>query len=295
MSRWFDVCLWIVVVLIAVGMCGLAQAQRCCSREQRSSDRDDGSELENVTPETATETEDPPSRWQIASDRRSRRNGQAETTGMSGLGSITDKLHALAGRVEGLPGPLDLSAIETRLEQLGNRLDQIAIASPVDMSGIERHLQDLDRRLTDLAAGAGDLPAITDRLDRLAASIDDLEPSGSVDLLPITEQLAAIAARLTRLDDRLAAIEASRSSPEILTTGQASQVDQILYFTARGCSSCIATDQQAEALRDRGAPITIITLDPVDTQARGLPRLFLLPTRRQIMGVSNVDTYLHRF
>lgn len=67
---------------------------------------------------------------------------------------------------------------------------------------------------------------------------------------------------------------------------------RVLYFTStKGCD-CRATDATANRLKTEGYPITIIDLDPSETQVRGVPRIFLPKGERTIAGQSNVATFL---
>lgn len=68
---------------------------------------------------------------------------------------------------------------------------------------------------------------------------------------------------------------------------------RILYFTStKGCPNCSPTDKTVERLKSLGYPITVIDLDPTQTEIRGVPRIHVLSEGRDISGQSNVSTYL---
>lgn len=68
---------------------------------------------------------------------------------------------------------------------------------------------------------------------------------------------------------------------------------RLLYFTStEGCANCRETDATVARLKASGYPITVIDLEPTETQVRGVPRLHILKETRDISGASNVSTYL---
>ena len=68
---------------------------------------------------------------------------------------------------------------------------------------------------------------------------------------------------------------------------------RILYFTStKGCPNCSATDKTVERLKAQGYPITVIDLDPTQTEIRGVPRIHIPREGRDVAGQSNVSTYL---
>lgn len=70
---------------------------------------------------------------------------------------------------------------------------------------------------------------------------------------------------------------------------------RVLYFTSEGHPAVKESDVLARKLKDRGFPITIITLGPEDIsndRVRDVPRIHELPSGRSVAGKSNVITYL---
>jgi len=68
---------------------------------------------------------------------------------------------------------------------------------------------------------------------------------------------------------------------------------RILYFTStKGCENCRPTDATVQRLKAQGYPITVIDLDPKETEIRGVPRVHILKDARDVSGQSNVSTYL---
>lgn len=70
---------------------------------------------------------------------------------------------------------------------------------------------------------------------------------------------------------------------------------RVLYFTSEGHPAVKESDVIARKLKDRGFPITIITLGPEDIsndRVRDVPRIHELPSGRSVAGKSNVITYL---
>lgn len=68
---------------------------------------------------------------------------------------------------------------------------------------------------------------------------------------------------------------------------------RIIYFTSeKGCPGCAPVTKQAETLKSRGYPITIVDLDPSNVEVVGVPRVHIPKTGETIFGMSNVGTYL---
>jgi len=68
---------------------------------------------------------------------------------------------------------------------------------------------------------------------------------------------------------------------------------RLLYFTTReGCAGCAKTDVLVQRLKNRGYPITVINLDPVDTDIKGVPRIFRPSSGRDVLGPIAVADYL---
>jgi hypothetical protein len=67
---------------------------------------------------------------------------------------------------------------------------------------------------------------------------------------------------------------------------------RILYFTSQGCKECITATEKIEALKAKGAPITIITLSEKDAATNGVPMIFVPKTNRKVIGLANVLSYL---
>lgn len=63
-----------------------------------------------------------------------------------------------------------------------------------------------------------------------------------------------------------------------------------LYFTLS--TEDLPTDGLAQALKEKGAPITIITMSPKETSVNEVPRVYVLHEKREIRGTSNVVTFL---
>jgi len=70
---------------------------------------------------------------------------------------------------------------------------------------------------------------------------------------------------------------------------------RVLYFTSRNHPGVTETDVLARKLKDRGFPITIITLGPEeirDDRVRDVPRIHELPSGKSVIGKGNVTVYL---
>lgn len=102
------------------------------------------------------------------------------------------------------------------------------------------------------------------------------------------------AAKDPRVDTILARLEAleTRPVPDPISTPIADD-RRFLYFTStEGCSQCRGTDSTVNRLKALGYPITVIDLDPNETEVRGVPRIHILSDNRSIFGQSDVATYL---
>ena len=78
-----------------------------------------------------------------------------------------------------------------------------------------------------------------------------------------------------------------------LPADEATERKRLLYFTSKlGCSACAKTDESVRRLKDRGYPITIIDLDPRETEIRGVPRVFHPSSGRDVLGPQAVADYL---
>ena len=68
---------------------------------------------------------------------------------------------------------------------------------------------------------------------------------------------------------------------------------RILYYTStEGCPGCAPVDAKIRALKADGYPITITDLDPVNTVVRGVPRIYIPETGRNVEGVANCEVFL---
>jgi hypothetical protein len=90
------------------------------------------------------------------------------------------------------------------------------------------------------------------------------------------------------LIDRIQALE-----EKLATTPTTSDDRRLLYFTStKGCDKCRPTDATVEELKAAGYPITVIDLDPSETEIKGVPRIHVLKDARNVSGQSNVATFL---
>lgn len=88
---------------------------------------------------------------------------------------------------------------------------------------------------------------------------------------------------------RIAALE-DQETPVDTSTGNDKR---FLYFTStKGCPNCSKTDERVAELKASGYPITVIDLDPTQTEIRGVPRIHVLSEGRDVNGLSNVVAYL---
>lgn len=68
---------------------------------------------------------------------------------------------------------------------------------------------------------------------------------------------------------------------------------RLLYFTSTaGCGKCKETDEMVRKLKDRGYPITIIDLDPRETEIKGVPRVYHPSSGRDVLGPIACADYL---
>lgn len=67
---------------------------------------------------------------------------------------------------------------------------------------------------------------------------------------------------------------------------------RVLYFTSVSCTECGRANEMIEALKSRGAPITVIKLSERDAETQGVPMIFIPATDRKIVGLANVVSYL---
>jgi hypothetical protein len=83
-----------------------------------------------------------------------------------------------------------------------------------------------------------------------------------------------------------AAIAANDNEPE---------KPRLLYITSRNVDRVKATDTLARTLKNDGKRVTIITLDPKDIDedhVRDVPRVYVLPSGRSVIGVDDVAKFL---
>ncbi len=72
-----------------------------------------------------------------------------------------------------------------------------------------------------------------------------------------------------------------------------SERKRLLYFTStKGCGECARIDDMVRKLKDRGYPITIIDLDPRETEVKGVPRVYHPSTGRDVRGPIACADYL---
>lgn len=91
-------------------------------------------------------------------------------------------------------------------------------------------------------------------------------------------------AEFAELKARVEALEAKQTEPK--------DDKRVLYFTARNHPDVEESDAKARELKSAGYPITIITLNPNETDVRDVPRVFILPEGRTVSGKQNVLVYL---
>ena len=154
------------------------------------------------------------------------------------------------------------------------------------------------------------------------ARLDALEATQTAS----TSTVERLAAAVETLSDRVAAIETRPGTPgpqgergpqgPAGPAGIAGQVDveaivarvvaqvgdqaavepspaRILYYTStEGCPGCAPVDAKIRALKADGYPITITDLDPVNTVVRGVPRIYIPETGRNVEGVANCEVFL---
>lgn len=76
-------------------------------------------------------------------------------------------------------------------------------------------------------------------------------------------------------------------------TDEVSERKRLLYFTSKlGCPACVKTDEMVRKMKDKGYPVTIIDLDPRETEIKGVPRVFHPSSGRDVLGPTAVADYL---
>jgi len=101
----------------------------------------------------------------------------------------------------------------------------------------------------------------------------------------------ALESKVSALNTENAALKAQLQAMKDTPPPEPKPEKRVLYFTSIGNPNTAETDKAARKLKDNGYPITIITLDPTETNVRDVPRAFELPSGKSVTGVSNVITY----
>jgi hypothetical protein len=127
----------------------------------------------------------------------------------------------------------------------------------------------------DLAKQVADMLASDDRLKGPKGDRGEQGPSGKV----TDDQLDDIARRAAAI------VKGTLPPPTDANS-------RVLYFTSISCTACGRANEMIDALKKRGAPITVITLSERDAETQGVPMIFIPATDRKIVGLSNVVSYL---
>lgn len=163
-------------------------------------------------------------------------------------------------------------------------------------------------------------PSIEQRLSALETaaarqncSCADKWKANELRLVKVESRLDQIDSRLTKIDATLIAvtsqappaIDYDKLTAEVLkrlpqqtpqqtpTSGDAEPGARVLYFTSsKGCPACAGVDAKIARLKQRGYPITVIDLDPTETTIRGVPRIHIPETGRNVEGIENCLVYL---
>lgn len=98
--------------------------------------------------------------------------------------------------------------------------------------------------------------------------------------------------QLQQIIQQVAANMPPATNPQV-PTDEVSERKRLLYFTSKlGCPACVKTDETVRKMKDKGYPITIIDLDPRETEIKGVPRVFHPSTGRDVLGPTAVADYL---
>jgi hypothetical protein len=117
------------------------------------------------------------------------------------------------------------------------------------------------------------------------------------------EQLAGLISRISELEkvvsDQKAAITVIQQQLQSITvrsddlqTAVEKEKRRIIYVTAADDERTKQTDLIAADLKQRGYPLTVMTLKPKLTDTQGVPGVYVVATKQSVIGADNVITYL---
>lgn len=140
-----------------------------------------------------------------------------------------------------------------------------------------------------LAAQAERDKKIDDSLDKINEGIGVLQAtvvaSATASSAAVVDTDAIVNRILAQVDQRFTDLEGRIDQA-------AGPYRRLLYFTSDGHPGCKDTDRVANALRDRGYPVTFIYLKPENTTVGDVPRTYMLPEQTEVGGSQEVLDYL---
>jgi localization factor PodJL len=207
-------------------------------------------------------------------DMMGRLDGLSQSSSASSpqLGAILDQISALQRKLEEAPAPNNLSALESRLESIGNSIDQFtqqaSSAPSVDFSGVQQHMDKLAEQVQALAPQefrkdlnnvAQNISTLTDKVDTIAENglSSGLDQSASNRLERQIAELAGhleSSAKIPSDPERLTTLETQIENISSLlanTNEKATEVSKALTSSFDSTHGAVDFTSRFNALEDR--------------------------------------------